>query len=554
MSSLLRSRTATRFLLASGGATSVLGAYRYQQVRQRERELPTETLSVFADEKNAHAKNKKPVIVIGGGVVGITTAYKLVKAGHSVAVLEPAPVAAAECSACAAGGMQRANVVVDRDSWYAILKCIVPWMAPKQNEDTSSSNKQQQHFRFFNIDWWETLSDPFFLRWVITFTKTSLFPDSHQNEKQSEMLKFTKFAVHDMVDMMENAKDNMAVKSGYNTRGGLSVSYDPPVADEKEKESTSQAKAAKDSHPSGKLNFEPSRRLQGDEIFQQEPSLLQQDHKPTAAKFEFEAKSASSQRFTVELAERCANELNVSVLYNTAVQAITTEHDTNGEKKKPRVAKLHTNRGVIVVPEDAHVVVAAGAWTPHVLALMDLYAPVYPLTGYAMSISAQQVLATSELKPSDLPSRIVSDKYMYTTRLGDEIRITSIGELSGWSTQPTPHVDAEFRREAVRQFPQLQPFIQQATTRCGHRPFVNDGLLLLGTVDTHENLYVSCGPGSNGWKLAMGSGEVIERLIGGQTPEQIQKDIGFDVNAFSPAGRVLKAPFFAKLCRARWGV
>ena len=90
------------------------------------------------------------------------------------------------------------------------------------------------------------------------------------------------------------------------------------------------------------------------------------------------------------------------------------------------------------MPQDAQVLVAAGAWTPRIMALMDLYAPVYPLKGYAMSVSADEVLKSKVLKPKDLPTRIVSDKYMYTSRLGDEIRITSIGEFSSWSTQPTP--------------------------------------------------------------------------------------------------------------------
>lgn len=143
---------------------------------------------------------------------------------------------------------------------------------------------------------------------------------------------------------------------------------------------------------------------------------------------------------------------------------------------------------------------------------------------------------------------------MYTSRLGDEIRITSIGEFSGWSTKPSPQIDAEVHQEAIRQFPQLQDLIKKVTPRCGHRPYVNDGILLLGRVDVFENLFVSCGPGSNGWKLAMGSGDIIERLISGQTEYEISKELGFDVHSFSPAGRVLKAPFFAKLCRSRWNV
>jgi glycine/D-amino acid oxidase-like deaminating enzyme len=90
--------------------------------------------------------------------------------------------------------------------------------------------------------------------------------------------------------------------------------------------------------------------------------------------------------------------------------------------------------------------------------------------------------------------------------------------------------------------------------RCGHRPYVSDGVLLLGRVPFYANLLVSCGPGSNGWKLAMGSGEIVERLVSGKTEDDISKALGFDAHTFSPAGRVKQAPFFSKLCLARWGV
>lgn len=94
------------------------------------------------------------------------------------------------------------------------------------------------------------------------------------------------------------------------------------------------------------------------------------------------------------------------------------------------------------------------------------------------------------------------------------IWLKSIGEFSGWNTQPSG-IDVAFRNEAKRQFPQLEKPIDKAKTFCGHRPYVSDGILLLGPVNSHQNLFVSCGPGSNGWKLAMGSGEVIERLVSG---------------------------------------
>lgn len=168
-----------------------------------------------------------------------------------------------------------------------------------------------------------------------------------------------------------------------------------------------------------------------------------------------------------------------------------------------------------------------------------------------MSISASEALQDDPETP--LPSRIVCDKYMFTTRLGDEIRFTSIREFSGWNTEPDREVDTLFRKEAMRQFPQFKDLILKAKTICGHRPLVSDGILLLGQVDTHANLFVACGPGSSGWELALGSGEVIERLVSGQPMEKLKDELGFDAEALSPAGRVLHAPIFAKLCRSRWG-
>ena len=151
---------AARYLFGAAGATTAgLGGtayYRYRQVQQREAQLPTNSLdNVFPNPTASKKKNtsgsQQRVLVIGGGVVGVTTAYKLALKGRSVAVLEPASHAAAECSACAAGGMQVSNPTVDRDSWMAVLKCLAPPFL-----------FEQQPFRCFHISWFKTLSDPFF--------------------------------------------------------------------------------------------------------------------------------------------------------------------------------------------------------------------------------------------------------------------------------------------------------------------------------------------------------------------------------------------------------
>lgn len=52
----------------------------------------------------------------------------------------------------------------------------------------------------------------------------------------------------------------------------------------------------------------------------------------------------------------------------------------------------------------------------------------------------------------------------------------------------------------------------------------------------------------------MGSGEIVERLVSGKTEDDISAELGFDARSFSPAGRVVRSPVFARLCLARWGV
>mmetsp|Transcript_1870 Transcript_1870/g.2759 ORF Transcript_1870/g.2759 Transcript_1870/m.2759 type:complete len:548 (-) Transcript_1870:63-1706(-) len=524
----------SKALAIGGTGVCATALYRYQSVLKEESNSPTNELIPFSHQQpSAIAANKKQCIIIGGGVVGVTAAYKLALKGHKVVLLEPNSAPGKECSSCAAGGMQRSNPTVDKGTWIAVTKSFIPFTR-------YLFGGEHEPYQFFHIDWFDTLSDPFFLRWSATFAKTSLFPSSDQNRLQMEQLSFTNYAVKDMVKMMEDKKDSMAKKSGFNPTGSLSLSYD--VVDAKKK-------AANPTHGN---TLEPSKQLEGEDITSVEPSVINQEQKPTSAKFEFETCAASSERFTEELADRCKNDpkLDVKFLYNTRVKAVSTAQGS--ERRK--VTQIQTNKGVIDV-KDAQVLVAAGAWTPHIAAMMGLYAPVYPLKGYAMSIDAKEALASSTmLTPSNLPTRIVCDKYMFTSRLGDEVRITSIGEFSGWSTSPTASVEKEFRREAVRQFPLLESCIKQAKVKCGHRPYVSDGILLLGRVQEFDNLLVSAGPGSNGWKLAMGSGSVVEMLVSGKTEDQISDELGFDARSFSPAGRVVDSPIFAKLCRARWGV
>lgn len=212
----------------------------------------------------------------------------------------------------------------------------------------------------------------------------------------------------------------MATKSGWNNRGCLSLFYDD--AGLQVQGNSKEAKPNKSNPTQSKMSYEPGTRINDtDEILRMEPSLRFQERQPTSAIYQEQTSAASSERFTQELARRCEKSSNVNIMYGTSVHGIKVSDDGR------TIAQIQTNRGVIDISPDTQVVVAAGAWTSRILSFADLYVPVYPLTGYAISMSAKK----SALRDRDLPSRIVCDKYMFTSRLGpDEIRMTSIGKFS----------------------------------------------------------------------------------------------------------------------------
>ena len=58
--------------------------------------------------------------------------------------------------------------------------------------------------------------------------------------------------------------------------------------------------------------------------------------------------------------------------------------------------------------------------------------------------------------------------------------MSSLGSFCGWDTAPNPSVDSDFRRRALQQQPALKGMIDDTVTKCGLRPFVNDGLVMVG--------------------------------------------------------------------------
>ncbi|EGD77612.1 hypothetical protein PTSG_08707 [Salpingoeca rosetta] len=303
----------------------------------------------------------KKAIVIGGGVVGVTTAAELAKRGIQVTLIEAGSGFANECSYAAAGGMQRTNPQVNRDSWRATVKSWLASLNPFRANDAPLPGV------FISP---KVMFDPQFRRWFRLFTVSSLYRSQEDQAYQTQhMLDFTDWAVDSILNVMHEDDGFLAKAANLNTTGALKLLYDECDLD-----------------PERHRMFngrEPWGFVQKQDLATVEPSLtsFRPPHTPPCgAIIQYRAAQAHCARFTKAFAERHLE--GVEVQTDTRIKELTLSDD------ETRVAAITTEDRTIDVGADTVVVLAAGSWTPVLSRTAGRFVPVYPMKGYTLLANA----------------------------------------------------------------------------------------------------------------------------------------------------------------------
>ena len=412
----------------------------------------------------------------------------------------------------------------DRSSWISVLKS---WSPFSSFED-----------KFFHIDWSKTLTDPHFIRWMLSFSYYSLIKSKKQDMNQKEMQKFTFFAIDRLKETISKYK--MDRECGLNDRGILYTSHD------KTERSNVDAKKEDQNHS--------CQNLDEDQMISIEPIISSWEDVPLRGDL-FSGPnwmSANSEVFTQNLARYSEENFDTIFRFNTKVEDFEIDERTcfNGAKELKRIKKIYTERGYIDVDDKTEIIIAAGSWTPRILWKCGYFAPIYPMKGYSVSFDLSEK-KLQELNSSfsgfHVPTRMIIDKKMYISRLGKNIRVTSIGEFCGWDTKPDAVVDKSFRDKGRKHVPNVADIFDNTPTRCGLRPQSADSVILLGRVDGMQNLSVNVGPGQTGWKLAIGAANLLSAILDDDT-----NGYPFDYETLSPKNKVVYAPFWSFISKLRW--
>jgi D-amino-acid dehydrogenase len=170
-------------------------------------------------------------------------------------------------------------------------------------------------------------------------------------------------------------------------------------------------------------------------------------------------------------------------------------------------------------------VVAQGSYSPRWMRKMGIHIPVYPVKGYSITVP----ITDQEAAPV---SRVMDETYKVAiTRLGDRIRAGGTAELAGYDLTLYESRRATLENSVAGLFPDGGD-LARATFWCGLRPMTPDGPPIIGRTK-FPSLFLNTGHGTLGWTMACGSGRVLADIISGRTPEIDVGDLSLDRYAWS---------------------
>jgi D-amino-acid dehydrogenase len=215
-------------------------------------------------------------------------------------------------------------------------------------------------------------------------------------------------------------------------------------------------------------------------------------------------------KFVYGLAD-AVRKLGVRILDNAAVQGF--------EMEKGVISRVRTSQGDIL---PGQVVLAAGVWSDCLARQVGLHIPMQPAKGYSISIPW----------PEPAPRRYVifAERNAVATPMGDDLRFAGTLELSGINANINQR-RVEAIRKAASEYLILPENLPEGRVWQGLRPVAPDGMPYIGRSRQVRNLVVATGHAMLGLSMGPITGKLVSELILEQ-PTSLPLD-GFEVDRFA---------------------
>jgi D-amino-acid dehydrogenase len=406
------------------------------------------------------------VVVIGAGLLGLSTAYALQQDGHTVSVVDASDGPARKTSFANAGMLSPSLT----DPWNSpgVFLNMLRWIgredAPFLLRPRALPSLMDWGVRFF----WQSRRKAFLNNWA-----ASLELGLYSMKVQEEWVKAGEFSFQaGRAGILKIFRDEAELEEGLMRQDFLAQ------------------------------NRVEVRRLDMKEALAIEPSLEAVAPKLTGAILHTIDGHGDAHLFCREI-EGALRHRGTAFHYNTRALGFS--------KEGAKIEALNTDAGPMEA--DAFVLAAAG----HSVELgrtVGLRLPIRPAKGYSITLDLDE--------ECEQPGRPVVDDSLHIalTPLGQRLRVAGTAEFTGFDETLTPSRIRNLTDLLAQIYPRCaeRARVTPLSPWCGFRPMSPDGAPLLGRTP-FSNLFLNTGHGHLGWTLCAGSGRAVADLISQRAPE-----------------------------------
>ncbi len=404
------------------------------------------------------------ICVLGGGFIGITTAYFLAREGFEVTLIERHKNSGEECSF--SNGAQLSYCHAEPWASLKTLKQAMFWLG---------RNDKPLLFRFsLDYQMWQ---------WIFRFLKYCNTKSAIANtQKILELGLYSRKILHDNINefdfnfeyqkggklfIFENEKDFEIYLKQARIQELMGSSYQ--ILSEKEA-----------------LNFEPS-------LKQLSPKIKGYIRDPLD-------ESADAYLFTQGLTDKLRKMKNVELLFENYIQ--------NAELNNNKITEIRTDKNIIKADK---FILSLGAYSSIFAKKIGINLPIYPIKGYSI---------TAEILDAEkTPLNSITNYYekIVFSRLGNKLRVAGTAEFAGYNHNIfEPRINM-LKNSLLRHFPESCNIENIEKWAC-LRPSTPNSLPIISQSKI-DNLYLNTGHGTLGWTQNFVSAQIITDIIKGNKPK-----------------------------------
>ena len=401
------------------------------------------------------------LLVLGSGLLGVTTAYELGKRGFDVTVVDRNAESAAETSYANGGQLSYSHA----EPWAspAALKKLPKWLIDPNAPLVFRPRAD-----------WQMIC------WGLRFLRNSTTARSRAN-----CVNILRLGLYSK-EKLAQIRSETNIEFDFDNKGVLHIFSTQEDFEHAKRQSEFQEKFG---------SFE--RILSRDECLALEPALVHTKRNIVGGLHAIMDETGDAYKFCNALAAFAAQRYGVKFRYGVSIKNISA--------KNGAITSVTTDHGELSA--DGYVM-AMGSYSPVYLRQIGIDVPIYPMKGYSITLKTNEFCPNVSLTDG-------THKIVYS-RLGDRLRVAGTAEFAGHNQDINEKRIIPIVKAVQRLFPRAD-WNQEIQKWACLRPSTPDGPPILGTTP-YRNLFMGTGHGTLGWTQAAGSANIIADIIEGKTP------------------------------------